>query len=145
MNRRRSWRAKLEWGFPDTAVAVRWQTLRPPSSILARSKIDLQFFYGSGRRFLCGLCGRPGSVGAVTSGRLQVLTFRWDTLFVAAMVILMAGLLLAQATLRIDLFRLFDARQLRREDLTDEPNLYELFAERRDSSISHTQDRRRAS
>lgn len=74
-----------------------------------------------------------------------MLTFRWDTRFVAAMVILMAGLLLAQATLRIDLFRLFDARQLRREDLTDEPNLYELFAERRDSSISHTQDRRRAS
>jgi hypothetical protein len=74
-----------------------------------------------------------------------VLTFRWDTLFVAAMVILMAGFVLAQAALRVDLFRLFEARQISRANTTDEPNLYEFLAGRRDSSISHTPDRRRAS
>jgi hypothetical protein len=74
-----------------------------------------------------------------------VLTVHWDTVFVAAIVILMAGFLLAQAALRIDLFRLFEARQLSRANTTDEPNLYEFFAERRDSSNSFTPDRRRAS
>ncbi len=74
-----------------------------------------------------------------------MLTIRWDTLFVAMIVIVLAGFLLVQAALRVDLFRLFEARQLSRANTTDEPNLYEFFAERRDSSLSHTLDRRRAS
>ena len=74
-----------------------------------------------------------------------MLTIRWDTVFVATIVIVLAGFLLVQAALRVDLFRLFDARQLSRTNTTDEPNLYEFFAERRDSSTSYSPDRRRAS
>ena len=74
-----------------------------------------------------------------------MLTIRWDTVFVATIVIVLAGFLLVQAALRVDLFRLFEARQLSRANTTDEPNLYEFFAERRDSSLSYTPDRRRAS
>lgn len=74
-----------------------------------------------------------------------MLTIPWDTVFVATIVIVLAGFLLVQAALRVDLFRLFEARQLSRANTTDEPNLYEFFAERRDSSLSHTLDRRRAS
>jgi len=74
-----------------------------------------------------------------------VLTIRWDTLFVVAIVLSMAGFLLVQAALRVDLFRLFEARRLARANPTDEPNLYELFAERRDSSPPFTSHRRQAS
>ena len=57
-----------------------------------------------------------------------MLTIRWDTLFVATIVIVLAGFLLVQAALRVELFRLFEARQLSRANTTDEPNLYEFFA-----------------
>lgn len=73
-----------------------------------------------------------------------MLTIRWDTVFVAMIVIVLAGFLLVQAALRVDLFRLFEARRLSRANTTDEPNLHELFAARRDSSFSFSPDRRRA-
>lgn len=74
-----------------------------------------------------------------------MLTIRWDTVFVATIVIVLAGFLLVQAALRVDLFRLFEAHRLSRANTTDEPNLYEFFAGRRGSSTSYTPDRRRAS
>ncbi len=74
-----------------------------------------------------------------------MLTIRGDTLFVATIIIVLAGFLLVQAALRVDLFRLFEARRLSRVNTTDKPNLYEFFAERHDSSFSYSPDRRRAS
>jgi hypothetical protein len=103
------------------------------------------FFMAVVGAFYAAFVADPVGLGLQTAGRLRVLTFRWDTLFVAASVIFAAGFLLAQVALRVDLFRLLEGRQLSRASRTDEPSLYEFFAERGDLSISHTPDRRRAS
>jgi hypothetical protein len=57
-----------------------------------------------------------------------MLSIRWDTLIVVAIVALMVACLVVQAVLRINGARLFEALRLSRAESRDEPTLYVIPA-----------------
>ena len=58
-----------------------------------------------------------------------MLSFRWETLVVGAIIVLMVSYLVAQAVLRINGSRLLEALRLSRLDSSHEPQLYVIPAQ----------------
>jgi hypothetical protein len=86
-----------------------------------------------------------GSVVFLPSHTKVMLSFRWDTLVVAVMLGVTAGALALQVALRANLARLLQAFRLARRSAGDEPNLYDLVAERRSPTTPAESRRRRVS
>jgi len=72
-----------------------------------------------------------------------MLSFRWDTVAVVAVVTLLLGYLMLQAVLRANGARLLAAFRLARDNASDEPNLCDALAARRSDSSGAFRPRRR--
>jgi hypothetical protein len=72
-----------------------------------------------------------------------MLSIRWETLMVVALIALMVGYLVVQATLRINGVRLLEALRLSRFDYGDEPQFYDIVPARESTLVGDQPSLRR--